>query len=77
MDYKTFIEKGYPISSALVEAACGHLVKERIEQSDMRWSSIGAQNIMDLRAVIINSDMEEFMAFRVLNDQKTKTQKSA
>ena len=42
MDYKTFIEKGYPVSSALVEAACGHLVKERMEQSGMRWSSKGA-----------------------------------
>ncbi|MDZ4680912.1 MAG: ISKra4 family transposase [Saprospiraceae bacterium] len=77
MDYKTFIEKGYPISSALVEAACGHLVKERMEQSGMRWFSTGAQNIMDLRAVKINGDMEEFMAFRILNDQKTKTKKAA
>jgi len=33
MDYKTFIEKGYPVSSALVESACGHLVKERMEQT--------------------------------------------
>ena len=71
MDYKTFIEKGYPVSSALVEAACGHLVKERMEQSGMRWSSIGAQNIMDLRAVKINGDMEEFMAFRIQTEQKT------
>ena len=51
MDYKIFIEKGYPVSSALVEAACGHLVKDRMEQSGMRWSSNGAQHIMDLRAV--------------------------
>lgn len=71
MDYKTFIEKGYPVSSALVEAACGHLVKERMEQSGMRWSSNGAQNIMDLRAVKINGDMEEFMAFRIQTEQKT------
>jgi hypothetical protein len=63
MDYKTFIEKGYPISSALVEAACGHLVKERLEQSGMRWSSNGAQYVMDMRAVKLNGDMENFMQF--------------
>ena len=69
MDYKTFIEKGYPVSSALVEAACGHLVKERMEQSGMRWSSQGAQNIMDIRAVKLNEDMENFMDFRIKKEQ--------
>ena len=69
MDYKTFIEKGYPVSSALVEAACGHLVKERMEQSGMRWSSNGAQNIMDMRAVKLNDDMPDFMAFRIKTEQ--------
>ncbi len=63
MDYKTYLEKGYPVSSALVESACGHLVKERMEQSGMRWSSQGAQNIMDLRAVKLNGDIEDFMEF--------------
>jgi hypothetical protein len=71
MDYKTFIEKGYPVSSALVESACRHLVKERMEQSGMRWSSKGAQNVMDLRAVKINNDMEDFMRFRIENEQKS------
>ena len=70
MDYKTFIEKGYPVSSALVEAACGHLVKQRMEQSGMRWSSVGAQNIMDMRAVKLNEDMSDFMAFRIKTEQK-------
>ena len=69
MDYKTFIQKGYPVSSALVESACGHLVKERMEQSGMRWSSQGAQNIMDIRAVKINDDMNQFMAFRIKLEQ--------
>lgn len=63
MDYKTFIQKGYPVSSALVESACGHLVKERMEQSGMRWSSKGAQNILDLRAVKINDDIVDFMDY--------------
>jgi len=70
MDFKKFIEKGYPVSSALVESACGHLVKERMEQSGMRWSSIGAQDIMDLRAVKLNSDMESFMEFVIHSERK-------
>jgi len=77
MDYKTFIEKGYPVSSALVEAACGHLVKERMEQSGMRWSSKGAQNIMDLRAVKLNDDMDDFMRFVSKQDRIRKNKKAA
>jgi hypothetical protein len=77
LDYKTFIEKGYPVSSALVEAACGHLVKQRMEQSGMRWSSQGAQNIMDLRAVKINGDMEAFMEFRINAEQKAPNKRAA
>lgn len=69
MDYRKFIEKGYPVSSALVEAACGHLVKERMEQSGMRWSSQGAQDILDLRAVKLNDHFNPFMEF-VIKEQR-------
>ena len=77
MDYQKFIDKGYPVSSALVEAACGHLVKERMEQSGMRWSSQGAQNIMDLRAVKLNEDMDDFMEFVISKDRIRKNGKAA
>ena len=69
MNYKYFIQKGYPVSSALVESACGHLVKDRMEQSGMRWSSEGAQNMMDLRAVKLNDDIEDFMKFAVTKER--------
>ena len=77
MDYKLFIEKGYPVSSALVEAACGHLVKDRMEQSGMRWSSKGAQNIMDLRAVKLNDDFDGFKEFLISQEHKTRSHSAA
>jgi hypothetical protein len=63
MDYKTCLEKGYPISTALAESSCGHLVKDRMEHSGMRWSNKGAQNILDVRAVKKNGDWPLFMQF--------------
>lgn len=77
MNYKSFIEKGYPVSSALVESACGHLVKERMEGTGMRWSSKGAQNILDLRAVSHNDDMDDFMNFVVEQKHKKQTNEAA
>ena len=77
MDYLAFIEKGYPISSAMAESTCGHLVKERMEQSGMRWSSNGAQMVMDLRAVKLNGDIEGLMQFVIGSERKIGLRKMA
>ncbi len=71
MDYKTYLEKGYPISTGLIEGCCGHLVKDRMEHSGMRWTIQGAQKMLDLRAVKKNGDWKDFMTF-VTNDNNTQ-----
>ncbi len=70
MDYKSFLEKGYPVSSALVESTCKHLVKDRMEHSGMRWSNSGAQKMLDIRAVKVNGDMKDFMGFVAKKSKK-------
>lgn len=60
MDYKTYLQKGYLISTGLVESACGSLVRDRMEQSGMRWTINGAKSILALRAVKKNGDWEPF-----------------
>lgn len=63
MQYKAYLEKGYPISTGLIESTCGHLVKDRMEDSGMRWTITGAQQMLDLRAVHKNGDWNRFMTF--------------
>lgn len=77
MDYKVYLDKGYPVSSALVESNCKHLVKDRMELSGMRWSSQGAQNMMDLRAVKLNGDMPDFISFVQRKDRRPCFKKAA
>lgn len=74
MDYKTYLNKGFPISTGLIEGCCGHLVKDRMEQSGMRWTIQGAQHMLDLRAVKKNGDWKDFMNFVINknNPQKLK-----
>jgi len=64
MRYDRYLDRGWPISSGVVEGACGHLVKDRMEQSGMRWTKSGAQAILDLRAVRINDDWDDYQCFR-------------
>jgi len=63
MDYATYLEKGYPIATGVVEGTCGSLVKDRMEHAGMRWSILGAQAVLDQRAVVQNDDWTEFWQY--------------
>ena len=47
----------------MIESACGHLVKDRMEQAGMRWTKDGAHAILDLRAVRLTDDWDAYWAF--------------
>jgi hypothetical protein len=47
----------------VVESACGHLVKDRMEQAGMRWTKAGALVILDLRAVRLNGQWDAYWRF--------------
>jgi hypothetical protein len=63
MAYHVYLKKGYPIATGLVEGTCGSLVKDRMEQSGMRWSINGAQAVLAQRAVVKNGDWNEFWCY--------------
>ena len=65
MRYGEYLAKGYPIASGVIEGACRHYVKDRMERSGMRWSQAGAQAMLDLRSEYLNGDWERFQAFRI------------
>jgi hypothetical protein len=50
MCYDEYLARGWPIGTGVIEGASGHLVKDRMEQSGMRWTKAGAQAVLDLRA---------------------------
>ncbi len=63
MRYHEYLAQGWPIGTGVVEGACGHLVKDRLDQSGMRWTLAGAQAILDLRAVRLNGDWDAYWTF--------------
>jgi hypothetical protein len=70
MKYDEYLAAGYPIGSGVVEGACRHLVKDRMEQAGMRWRIAGAQAILSLRAVYVNNDWDAFHANRIQTEQR-------
>lgn len=63
MQYDQYLAKGWPIGTGVVEGACGHLVKDRMEQAGMCWSEQGAQAVLDLRAIRLNGDWDAYWQF--------------
>lgn len=63
MRYDEYLAKGWPIGTGVVEGACGHLVKDRMEQAGMRWTQAGAQAMLDVRAVRLNRDWDAYWQF--------------
>jgi hypothetical protein len=70
MKYDEYLAAGYPIGSGVVEGACRHLVKDRMEQTGMRWRIAGAQAVLSLRAIYVNDDWETFHADRIQAEQR-------
>lgn len=70
MRYDEYLAAGYPIGSGVAEGACRHLVKDRLEQTGMRWVRDGAQAMLYLRATYLNGDWDEFIDYRVRTEQK-------
>lgn len=70
MRYDEYLAAGYPIGSGVAEGACRHLVKDRLELTGMRWRTVGAQAMLDLRAVYLNDDWDAFQRRRVKQERR-------
>lgn len=69
MRYDAYLKAGYPIGSGVAEGACRHLVKDRMEQTGMRWTVSGAQAMLHLRATYLNDQWDDFIEDRIEREQ--------
>jgi len=63
MKYDVYLSQGYPIGSGVVESACSHVVKNRMEVPGARWSVSGAEAILRLRSVVKSQDWDAYWVF--------------
>jgi hypothetical protein len=77
MRYDEYLAAGYPIGSGVAEGACRHLVKDRMEQTGMRWTLNGAQAMLHLRAIYLNGDWKSYTNYRIEAEQTALYGKAA
>jgi hypothetical protein len=63
MQYHEYLAKGYPIASGVIEGACRHLVKDRMERAGMHWTRVGAQAMLDVRSIYTNGDWDKYQSY--------------
>ncbi len=63
LNYPLYLTKGYPIATGVIEGACRHLVKDRMEIAGARWGLEGGEAVLKLRALVINGDLDAYWAF--------------
>src|SRR6266511_2439875 len=70
LDYPTALHKGWPIATGVIEGACRHLVKDRMDITGARWGLPGAEAILKLRALISNGDFERYWTWHLTQEQQ-------
>lgn len=54
MHYQTYMEKGFPIGTGLVESTQKWLIQSRLKQSGMHWSKKGSKQMVSLQVMMAN-----------------------
>ena len=61
--YDDYLARGYPIATGVIEGACRHLIKARLDITGARWGLEGAESILRLRALRSSGDFDEYWRF--------------
>jgi hypothetical protein len=70
LDYPKALAAGWPISSGLIEGACRHIVKDRMDITGARWGVATAEAVLRIRALCANGDFEPYWAYHLQRERE-------
>ncbi|MGH3501365.1 MAG: ISKra4 family transposase [Nocardioidaceae bacterium] len=70
LDYPTALEQGWPIATGIIEGACRHLVKDRLDITGARWGLPGSEAILKLRALHANADFDTYWHYHLHRERE-------
>jgi hypothetical protein len=69
LDYPQALNRGWPIATGVIEGACRHLVKDRLDLTGARWGLEGAEAVLKLRALRSNGDFASYWRFHIAQER--------
>ena len=70
LDYPTALQSGWPIATGIIEGACRHIVKDRMDITGARWGLAGAEAVLKLRALKANGDFDAYWQYHLTQEQR-------
>ena len=70
LQYDHALAYGLPIATGVIEGACRHLVKDRMDITGARWGLQRAEAILKLRSLKISGDLPAYLAFHFEQEHK-------
>ena len=70
LQYDRALAHGLPIATGVIEGACRHLVKDRMDITGARWGLARAEAILKLRSLKISGDLPAYLAFHFEQERK-------
>ena len=67
--YDHSLKQGHPIATGVIEGACRHLVKDRMDITGARWRLKGAEATLKLRSLHVSGDLEDYWEFHYEQEQ--------
>lgn len=67
--YQEALRDGLPIATGVIEGACRHVVKDRMDRTGARWSLTGAEAVLRLRALRASKDFDAYWTFHLEQDR--------
>jgi hypothetical protein len=64
------LAEGFPIATGVIEGACRHLVKDRMDITGARWGLRSAEAGLKLRSLHSSGDTEAYWAFHKAQEQE-------
>lgn len=65
LKYHDYLVAGFPIATGIIEGACRHLIKDRMDITGARWSLEGAEAVLRLRSLKVSGDWNDYWRFHL------------
>ncbi len=68
--YDHYLAHGFPIATGVIEGACRHLVKDRMDLTGARWRLPSAEAVLRLRSLRASGDFESYWRFHLTQERQ-------
>jgi len=69
MRYDELLAIGAPVATGVIEGGCKYLINDRLDVTGARWSLLGAEAVLCIRALVTSGDFDEYWRLHEDNER--------